>query len=156
MYSISPAWRVRLRTAFQVRDLLLQTFFIHPALLFFVLFLLLSHHAGSSGEMLLRQAENLVRDAPDGQVWDCRTPTAEGGTTRQELSLPPHAMTPDNIRATSAPAVAPCVNVVVRREDWVSGMNSVLLSLYLCGVIFSVIASLAIRGIRRRAQRGNS
>ncbi|MEG3126665.1 hypothetical protein SC171_16610 [Pantoea cypripedii] len=150
MYSISPVWRVRLRTAFQVRDLLLQTFVIHPA------FLLLSHHAGSSGEMLLRQAENLVRDAPDGKVWDCRTPTAEGGTTRQELSLPPHAMTPDNIRATPAPAVAPCVNVVVRREDWVSGMNSVLLSLYLCGVVFSVIASLAIRGIHRRAQRGNS
>ena len=154
MLLLSPAWQAKLRIARQLQSLLLQTFVIHPALLFFLLFLLMSRGSGSSGQLLLREAERLVRDAPAGQVWDCRAPAGKGEATRQDLPFPPQPVTTDTIRVTPAPAVTSCVNVAVSREDWVADANHILLSFYKGGVLLSIAASLAVRIFRRRTHGG--
>ncbi|MDF7662741.1 hypothetical protein PUG81_27610 [Erwiniaceae bacterium L1_54_6] len=152
MFLLSPAWQAKLRIARQLQSLLLQAFVIYPALLFFLLFLLMSRDSGSSGQMLLREAERLVRDAPAGQVWDCRSPAQEGRATRQALSLPPQPVTTDNAWPTPVPAVPSCVNVAESREDWVADANHILLSFYEVVVLLSIAASLAVRIFRRRTQ----
>lgn len=146
----SPVWHGRLRAVRCLTNLLMQTLVIHPALLFFLLFLLMSHGSGGSGQMLLSEAERLVRDAPAGQVWDCRSPDVKDDVSRQAPSLPPQPETTGHIRVSPANVVAPCVNVAVSREDWVSDANHILLSFYKAGVLLSVAAAVAVRIFRRR------
>ncbi|NIG21336.1 hypothetical protein F3J37_21935 [Pantoea sp. Al-1710] len=133
MLTFSPVWHGRLRAARGLPNLLLQTLVIHPALLFFLLFLLMSHNAGSAGRMLLNAAENLVRNAPPGQVWDCASQTPSATTLPQG-------------------APAPCIKSPLSAEAWAARTDGTLLSLYECGVLLSLTVSLATWALRRRAQ----
>ncbi|NIF03506.1 hypothetical protein F3J38_26245 [Pantoea sp. Acro-805] len=131
MLTFSPVCHGRLRAARGLSNLLLQTLVIHPALLFFLLFLLMSHNAGGAGRMLLYAAENLVRNAPAGQVWDCASQTPPATTLHQ-----------------SAPA--PCIKSLLSAEAWAARTDGTLRSLYECGVLLSFTVSLAMWALRRR------
>ncbi|MBS0905802.1 hypothetical protein JK229_11760 [Pantoea dispersa] len=152
MLTLSPVWRGRLRAARGLTNLLMQTLVIHPALLFFLLFLLMSHNAGSAGQMLLDEAEKLVRDAPAGQVWGCVSqarpltafPPAPLSVLREEAPVP-EALKP-------APPPVMCEMKAVSRNSWAAQTSGTLLSLYRAGVVLSVIANLAVWHLRRRAK----
>ena len=137
MLTFSPVWYGRLRAARGLTNLLLQTLVIHPALLFFLLFLLSAHHAGGAGQMLLDEAEKLVRNAPAGQVWGC-------------VSQTPPAPVPEDLHADTMPA--PCIKSPLSAEAWAVRTDGTLLSLYECGVLLSLTVSLATWALRRRAQ----
>lgn len=152
MLTLSPVWHGRLRAARGLTNLLMQTLVIHPALLFFLLFLLSAHHAGGAGQMLLDEAEKLVRDAPPGQVWDC---VPQGRPVKAFLPVasdePQHgapvleALKPD-------PTPVLCEKAAVSREAWAAEAGSTLLLLYRTAVVLSVIANLAVWHLRRRAK----
>lgn len=99
MLALSPVWHGRALAVRRLANFVLQTLVIHPALLFFLLFLKISMDAGSGGQMLLNSAENLVRDAPASQVWGCHpspkpmppdlSGTAKKGSTEKFLELKP-------------------------------------------------------------------
>ena len=144
MLTFSPVWHGRLCAARGLPNLLLQTLVIHPALLFFLLFLMMSHNAGSAGRMLLNAAENLVRHAPPGQVWDCASQTPPATT------LPQGAPAPEDLQAYTMPA--PCIKSPLSAEAWAARTDGTLLSLYECGVLLSLTVSLATWALRRRAQ----
>lgn len=156
MLTLSPVWHGRLRAARGLTSLLMKTLVIHPALLFFLLFLLMSHNAGSAGQMLLGEAERLVRDAPAGQVWCCESPltpvTAFPPVSPETLQngVPvPEALKP-------APPPVMCEMKAVSREAWAAQTSGTLLLLYKAGVMFSVISGLAIWYFRRRAKGENA
>lgn len=151
MLTLSPVWHGRLRAARLVQNLLLQTLVIHPALLFFLLFLLSAHGAGGAGQMLVNEAERMVRDAPAGDVWGC---------VSQAMPVESRPLVPDTSRDKAAPVssdikpappAAMCVKAAVSRDAWAAQTNDTLLFLYKAGVVLSVISSLAVRHFRRRA-----
>lgn len=152
MLTLSPAWHGRLRAAGRVRNLLLQTLVIHPALLFFLLFVLGAHNTGSAGQMLLNEAERLVRDAPAGQVWGC-APQAT-----READFPPASLqtlrdgAPVPAGLKTAPPPFTCVKAPESREAWINETNGTLLMLYKTVVLLSILASLVTWGIRRLAK----
>lgn len=153
MLTLSPVWHGRLRAARGLTNLLMQTLVIHPALLFFLLFLLSAHqHAGGAGQMLLDEAEKLVRDAPAGQVWGCVSPATP------VMAFPPASLTalrdgtpvPDALK--TAPPPVKCVKTAVSREAWAAKTSGTLLFLYKTAVMLSVISNLAVWHLRRRAK----
>lgn len=153
MLTLSPVWHGRLRAARGLTNLLMQTLVIHPALLFFLLFLLSAHHAGGAGKMLISEAEKLVRDAPPGQVWGCVSQTtpvkAFPSATPDELKN--GAPVPDAVKLSVAPPVI-CEKAAISREAWAAEAGSTLLSLYRAAVVLSVISHLAEWYLRRRAK----
>lgn len=152
MLTFSPVWHGRLRAARGLTNLLMQTLVIHPALLFFLLFLLSAHHAGGAGQMLLTEAEKLLRDAPPGQVWDCvpqdRPLKAFPPATPDDIQH--GAPAPDSLKPASTPVM--CEKAAVSREDWAQGASTTLLFLYKTAVALSVISGLVMRLLRRRAK----
>lgn len=148
MLTLSPVWHGRLRAARLVQNFLLQTLVIHPALLFFLLFLLSAHGAGGAGQMLVTEAERMVRDAPAGEVWGCVSPV-ESWPPVPDTSRDKAAPVSSDIRP--APPAAMCVKAAVSRDAWAAQTNDTLLFLYKAGVVLSVISGLAVRHFRRRA-----
>lgn len=146
----SPVWHGRLRAVRGLTNLLMQTLVIHPALLFFLLFLLSAHHAGSAGQMLLDEAEKLVRAAPAGQVWSCVSPA------RPVTSFPPAPLTalregtpaPEVLKPAPPPVL--CVKAAVSREAWAQETSDTLLLLYKAGVLLSVFSAVVMWHFRRR------
>ena len=151
MLTLTPVWHGRLRAARLVQNLLLQTLVIHPALLFFLLFLLGAHGAGRAGQMLVNEAEKLIRDAPAGQVWSYASRVSrEAGPPFTDTSRDKTAPVSREIKP--APTPVACVKAAESREAWAIETDSTLRSLYLTGVLFSIIAGVAVRTLRRRAQ----
>lgn len=155
MLTLSSVWHGRLRAARLVQNFLLQTLVIHPALLFFLLFLLGAHGAGGAGQMLVNEAERMVRDAPAGEVWGC---------VSQAMPVESWPLVPDTSRDKAAPVSsdirpappeAMCVKAAVSRDAWVAQTNDTLLFLYKAGVVLSVLSSLAVRYFRHRANGEN-
>lgn len=157
MLTFSPVWHGRLRAARGLTNLLMQTLVIHPALLFFLLFLLSAHHAGGAGQMLLTEAEKLLRDAPPGQVWGCVSQTtpvkAFPSATPDELKN--GAPAPDAVKLSVAPPVI-CEKAAVSREAWAQETSSTLQLIYKDAVALSVISGLIMRLLRRRAKGENA
>ncbi|MEN4633227.1 hypothetical protein ABEG88_22480 [Pantoea agglomerans] len=155
MLTLSPVWHGRLRATNRAGNFLLQTLVIHPALLFFLLFLLNAHGPGGGGQWLLNEAEALVRDAPAGQVWGCVSQAMPVETwppvpdTSRDKAVP----VSNDIRPAPPPAM--CVNAAVSRGAWASQTNDTLLFLYKAGVVLSVLSSLAVRYFRRRVNGEN-
>lgn len=151
MLTLSPVWHGRLRAARQIQNFLLQTLVIHPALLFFLLFLLSAHSPGGAGQWLLKEAETLVRDAPAGQVWGCvsQATRLETWPPVPDTSRDKAAPVSSDIRPAPPPAM--CVKAAVSRDAWAAETNDTLLFLYKAGVVLSVISGLAVRHFRRRA-----
>ncbi|MGE9553654.1 hypothetical protein ACQPT2_21255 [Erwinia amylovora] len=150
MLTLSPVWHRRLKATRGLTNLVFQTFVIHPALFFFLLFLLAAHNIGNVGSMLLNEAERIVRDAPEGQVWDCISPAS---AVTEFPSIPPAAPElDDSAPATvkAAPERVACVKTAVSRKVLAGEINSILLSLYKTGVLLSIISSMAILFIRRQ------
>lgn len=152
MLTLSPVWHGRLRVARLVQNLLLQTLVIHPALLFFLLFLLSAHGAGGAGQMLVNEAERLVRDAPAGEVWGCVSQTMPVETWPPVPDISRDEAAPVSREIKPAPPPVACVKAAESREAWATETDSTLRSLYLTGVLFSIIAGVAVRTLRRRAQ----
>ncbi|MBS0900027.1 hypothetical protein [Pantoea dispersa] len=157
MLTLTPVWHGRLRAARGMTNLLMQTLVIHPALLFFLLFLLSAHHAGGAGQMLLDEAEKLVRDAPPGQVWGC---VSQASSMKAFPPATPDELqngtpVPDAVKLSVAPPVL-CEKTAVSREAWAVQTSGTLLLLYKAGVMFSVISGLAIWYFRRRAKGENA
>ncbi|RAH26700.1 hypothetical protein [Pantoea agglomerans] len=155
MLTLSPVWHGRLRATNRAGNFLLQTLVIHPALLFFLLFLLSEHGPGGVGQWLLNEAEKLVRDAPAGQVWGC---------VSQAMPVETWPPVPDTSRDKAAPVIsdirpapppAMCVKAAVSRDAWAAQTNDTLLFLYKAGVVLSVILGLAVRHFRRRVNGEN-
>lgn len=146
MLTLSPVFHGRLRTARRVQNLLLQTLVIHPALLFFLLFLLGAHSAGGAGQWLVNEAERLVRDAPAGQVWSCVPPAGPPASARTGT----HAADLKH----SHPSVL-CARGPLSHEAWAAEANSRLLFLYRCGVVFSGLSGLVMVHFRRREKGEN-
>ncbi|OAD97874.1 hypothetical protein [Pantoea sp. OXWO6B1] len=142
MLALSPVWHGRAVAVRRLANLVLQTLVIHPALLFFLLFLWISMNAGSGGQMLLNSAESLVRDAPASQVWGCQpspepTPpdvsgTAKTGTAEKFSELKP------------APVTVLCKREPVSRDAWVEQTNNTLWMLYKSGVLLSLCLSICV------------
>ena len=155
MLTLSPVWYGRLRAARRVQNFLLQTLVIHPALLFFLLFLLNAHGPGGGGQWLLNEAEALVRDAPAGQVWGCvsQAMPVETWPPVPDTSRDKAAPVSRDIRPAPPPAM--CVKAAVSRDAWAAQTNDTLLFLYKAGVVLSVISSLAVRHFRRRVNGEN-
>lgn len=152
MLTLSPVWHGRLRAARLVQNLLLQTLVIHPALLFFLLFLLGAHSAGGAGHLLISEAERLIRDAPAGQVWSCASQATHVETWPSVPDTSRYKSAPNSRDIKPAPPPAICVKAAVSREAWAADTNNMLRSLYLTGVLFSILATVAVRTLRRRAQ----
>ncbi|MEN4605497.1 hypothetical protein ABEG90_23185 [Pantoea agglomerans] len=152
MLTLSPVWHARLRATNRAGNFLLQTLVIHPALLFFLLFLLSAHGSGGAGQWLLNEADALVRDAPAGQVWGCvsQAMPVETWPPVSDTSREKAAPVISDIRPAPPPAM--CVKAAVSRDAWATETDSTLRSLYLTGVLFSIIAGVAVRTLRRRAQ----
>lgn len=146
MLVLSPVWHGRALAVRRLANFVLQTLVIHPALLFFLLFLKISMDAGSGGQMLLNSAENLVRDAPTSQVWGCHpspksmppdlSGTAKKGSTEKFLELKP------------APVPVLCKREPVNRDAWVEQTNNTLWMLYKSGVLLSLCLSMFVWGYR--------
>lgn len=154
MLALSPVWHGRLRAVSKIQNFLLQTLVIHPALLFFLLFLLGAHGAGGAGQMLVNEAERLIRDAPAGQVWSCASRVSrEAGPPVTDTSRDKAAPVSSDIRP--APPEAMCVKAAVSRDAWVAQTNDTLLFLYKAGVVLSVLSGLVVRHLRRRANGEN-
>lgn len=152
MLTLSPVWYGRLRTARRVQNFLVQTLVIHPALLFVLLFLLCAHSAGGAGHLLISEAERLIRDAPAGQVWSCASQATRVETWPAVPETSRDKTVPVSRDIKPAPSPAICVKAAVSREAWAADTNNMLRSLYFTGVLFSIIAGLAVRILRRRAQ----
>lgn len=152
MLTLSPVWHGRLRAVRQIQNFLLQTLVIHPALLFFLLFLLSAHSAGGAGHLLVSEAERLIRVAPAGQVWSCASQATrvESWPSVPDTSWDKAVPVSSDIR--SAPPPATCVKAAESRDAWATETDSTLRSLYFTGVLFSIIAGVAVRTLRRRAQ----
>lgn len=145
MLTVSPVWHGRLRAARGLTNLLMQTLVIHPALLFF---LLSAHHAGGAGQMLLGEAEKLMRDAPGGQVWGCLpqiTPVT---------SLRYGAPAPEDLQEDPLPAS--CSKSPVSADAWAAQTSGTLLLIYKAGVLLSIITSLSVWALHRRAKGENA
>ncbi|MGP2417050.1 hypothetical protein ACWXV6_21985 [Pantoea ananatis] len=152
MLALSPVWHGRAVAVRRLANFVLQTLVIHPALLFFLLFLKISMDAGSGGQMLLNSAENLVRDAPSSQVWGCHpspkpmppdlSGTAKTGSTGKFPELKP------------APVPVPvlCKREPVSRDAWVEETNNTLWMLYKSGVLLSLCLSICVWVIRGHAE----
>lgn len=155
MLTLSPVWHGRLRAARLVQNFLLQTLVIHPALLFFLLFLLSAHGAGGAGQMLVNEAERIVRDAPVGEVWGCvsQAMPVETWLPVPDTSRDKAAPVSSDIRP--APPEAMCVKAAVSRDAWAAQTNDTLLFLYKAGVVLSVLSSLAVRYFCRRVNGEN-
>lgn len=150
MLTLSPVWHGRLRAVRGLTNLLLQALVIHPALLFFLLFLLMSHHAGSAGMLLLSEAERLVRDAPAGQVWGCvsqATPVTHFPTATPD-ELQNGVPAPEMLKPAPPPVM--CDKGAVSRDAWAEQTSGTLFFLYQCGVLLSILSSLAMWIFRRR------
>lgn len=152
MLTLPPVWHGRLRATNRAGNFLLQTLVIHPALLFFLLFLLSAHSSGGAGQWLLNEAEALVRDAPAGQVWGCvsQAMPVETWPPVPDTSRDKAAPVSSDIRP--APPPVTCVKATESRDAWATETDSTLRSLYLTGVLFSIIAGVAVRTLRRHAQ----
>lgn len=152
MLTLSPVWHGRLLTANRAGNFLLQTLVIHPALLFFLLFLLSAHSAGGAGHLLVSEAERLIRDAPAGQVWSCASQATrvESWPSVPDTSWDKAVPVSRDIRP--APPPATCVKAAESRDAWATETDSTLRRLYLTGVLFSIIAGVAVRTLRRHAQ----
>lgn len=155
MLTLSSVWHGRLRAARLVQNLLLQTLVIHPALLFFLLFLLSAHGAGGAGQMLVNEAERLVHDAPAGQVWSCASQATRVETWPAVPETSRDKTVPVSRDIKPAPSPVTCVKVAESHEAWAAETNSALRSLYFSGVLFSIIAGVAVRTLRRRVQGVN-
>ncbi|MFL6615349.1 MAG: hypothetical protein ACJ8LD_16730 [Pantoea agglomerans] len=155
MLTLSPVWHGRLRAARRVQNFLLQTLVIHPALLFFLLFLLGAHSAGGAGQWLVSGAERLVRDAPMGQVWGCASQASrsENWPSVPDASLHKPAMVSGDFKP--APPAAMCLKAAVSHEAWAAETNSRLLFLYKGGVVLSVISGWVMGRFRRRVEGEN-
>ncbi|MBN1090610.1 hypothetical protein [Pantoea sp. 1B4] len=155
MLTLSPVWYGRLRATCRVQNLLLQTLIIHPALLFFLLFLLSAYGAGGAGQMLVNEAERLVCAAPAGEVWGCvsQAMPVESWPSVPDTSRDKAAPVSSDIKP--APPAAMCVKAAVSRDAWAAQTNDTLLFFYKAGVVLSVISSLAVRHFRRRANGEN-
>lgn len=150
MLVLSPVWHGRALAVRRLANFVLQTLVIHPALLFFLLFLKISTGAGSGGQMLLNSAENLVRDAPASQVWGCHpspkpmpsdlSGTAKTGSTEKFPELKP------------APVPVLCKREPVNRDAWVEQTNNTLWILYKSGVLLSLCLSICVWGYRGHAK----
>ncbi|WP_336749847.1 hypothetical protein [Pantoea vagans] len=151
MLTLSPVWYRYLLTANRAGNFLLQTLVIHPALLFFLLFLLSAHSPGGAGQWLLNEAEKLVRNAPAGEVWGCvsQAMPVETWPSVPDTSRDKAAPVSSDIRP--APPAVMCVKAAVSRDAWAAQTNDTLLFLYKAGVVLSVISSLVVRHFRRRA-----
>ncbi|MGC0946819.1 hypothetical protein WKH55_20470 [Pantoea agglomerans] len=149
MLTLSPVWHRHLLTANRAGNFLLQTLVIHPALLFFLLFLLNAHSPGGGGQWLLNEAEKLVRDAPAGQVWGCVS------QAMPVKAFPPAPLTEPSNGASVPSPPGMCVKAAVSRDAWAAQTNDTLLFLYKAGVVFSVISGLAVRHFRRRVNGEN-
>lgn len=145
MLTFSPVWHGRLRAVRGLTNLLKQTLVIHPALLFFLVFLMSAHQAGGSGQMLLDEAEKLVRDAPAGQVWGCAPPAMRMADFAPAVN--DGAPFPADFKF--APPSVRCEKAAVSREVWAAETSDTLLLLYKAGVVLSVISSLAVWHFRR-------
>ncbi|MEN4709130.1 hypothetical protein [Pantoea agglomerans] len=156
MLTFSPVWHARLLTANRAGNFLLQTLVIHPALLFFLLFLLSAHGPGGGGQWLLNEAEALVRDAPAGQVWGCvsQAMPVETWPPVPDTSRDKAAPVSSDIRPAPPPAL--CVKAAVSRDAWAAQTNDTLLFLYKAGVVLSVLSGLAVRYFRRRVNGENT
>lgn len=126
MHLLNETWRERLEKAARLTRpaslFLLRTLVIHPALLALLIYLLVSW--GSAGEMYLNAAENLVRDAPAGQVWQCRE-----NDNKQDVLIAPLAHQSD------------CSRQAISGEQYVSEVNATLMSIYQAGGMLSLMAS---------------
>ncbi|AOE42620.1 hypothetical protein BEE12_22800 (plasmid) [Pantoea agglomerans] len=149
MLTLSPVWHRHLLTANRAGNFLLQTLVIHPALLFFLLFLLNAHSPGGGGQWLLNEAEKLVRDAPAGQVWGCVS------QAMPVKAFPPAPLTEPRNGASVPSPPGMCVKAAVSRDAWAAQTNDTLLFLYKAGVVFSVISGLTVRHFRRRVNGEN-
>ncbi|MBK5017681.1 hypothetical protein [Pantoea sp. S62] len=152
MLTLSPVWHGRLRATNRAGNFLLQTLVIHPALLFFLLFLLRAHSSGGAGQWLLDEADALVRDAPAGQVWGCvsQAMPVETWPPVPDTSRDKAVSVSSDIRP--APPPVKCVKAAESRDAWATETDITLRSLYLTGVLFSIIAGVAVRTLRRHAQ----
>ena len=149
MLTLLPVWHGRLLTANRAGNFLLQTLVIHPALLFFLLFLLNAYGPGGGGQWLLNEADRLVRDAPAGQVWDCvsqATPVK---------AIPPAPLAEPRNGAPVPPPPVMCVKATMSRDAWAAQTNGTLMFLYKAGVVLSVISGLAVWYFRRRGKGEN-
>ncbi|MFB4362966.1 hypothetical protein RAC65_20180 [Pantoea sp. BS_8] len=150
MLALSPVWHGRVAAVRRMANLVLQTLVIHPALLFFLLFLWMSAKGGSGGQMLLNSAESLVRDAPASQVWGCHpspkpmppdlSGTAKTGSTEKFTELKP------------APVPVMCKREPVSRDAWVEQTNNMFWMLYKSGVLLSLSLSICVWGYRGHAK----
>lgn len=152
MVTLSPVWHRHLLTVNRAGNFLLQTLVIHPALLFFLLFLLSAHSSGGAGQWLLNEAEALVRDAPAGQVWGCvsQATRVESWPSVPDTSWDKSVPVSRDIRP--APPPVTCVKAAESRDAWATETDSTLRSLYLTSVLFSIIAGVAVRTLRLHAQ----
>lgn len=149
MVTLSPVWHRHLLTANRAGNFLLQTLVIHPALLFFLLFLLSAHSSAGAGQWLLNEAEALVRDAPAGKVWGCVSQAARVETWPPVTDALRDMAAPVSSDIKPAPSPVMCVKATMSRDAWAVETNSTLLFLYKSSVVFSVISRLAVRHLRR-------
>ncbi|KAF6653087.1 hypothetical protein HFD91_21130 [Enterobacteriaceae bacterium EKM102V] len=155
MLTLSPVWHGRLRATNRAGNFLLQTLVIHPALLFFLLFLLSAHGSGGAGQWLLNEAEALVRDAPAGQLWGCVSQAMPVETWPPVSDTSRDKAVPVSSDIRPAPPTAMCVKAAVSRDAWASQTNDTLLFLYKAGVVLSVLSGLVVRHFRRRVNGEN-
>lgn len=155
MLILSPVWYGRLRAACRVQNLLLQTLVIHPALLFFLLFLLNVHSAGGAGQWLVNEAERLVHDAPMGQVWGCASQASRSENWPSVPDASPHKTATDSGDFKPGPPAAMCLKAAVSREAWAAQTNGTLLFFYKSGVVLSVISSWVMWHLQRRGKGEN-
>lgn len=152
MLTFSPVWHGRLRAARGLTNLLMQTLVIHPALLLFLLFLLSAHHAGGAGQMLLNEAEKLVREAPAGQVWGCVPQDLPVKASLPVASGKPQHSAPVPDALTAAPTPVMCEKATVSREAWAQETSSTLQLLYKSAVALSVASQLVVWILRRQVK----
>lgn len=136
MLSLSEVARHRLLKATQLSRWLARicgfTFITGPAVLFFVFFLI---NRAPPGEMLMLQAEKMLRGAPTGQVWGCKEPSAEPPPFTDLKSLPP-------VQDASAPFS--CERQAEAPDVWISRINSAFRNDYRFFCVLSLLTALAV------------
>jgi len=150
MLVLSPVWHGRAVAFRRLANFVLQTLVIHPALLFFLLFLKISMGTGSGGQMLLNSAENLVRDAPASQVWGCHPYLVP--TLRDVAGTAKTANAEKFPELKPAPVPVLCKRAPVSRDAWVEQTNNTLWMLYKSGVLLSLSLSICVWGYRGHAK----
>ncbi|WP_123803055.1 hypothetical protein [Candidatus Pantoea deserta] len=136
MFLLNRSWRACLDKAAAYLTpatyFLLRTLVIHPVILGVLLFIWIN--GGNIGEGLLKGAEQLIRDAPAGQVWIC----AKNADADVLLSGPDTTLTK-------------CHRQAVPQSVWVDKINRTLVALYNASVQLSLISSVVAWFIRHRA-----